>query len=66
MLVLYNFEIYHYKGKKNLTDLLSCRLNYIMKNNIEKEEKNPLRDFILRRIKFKDFLTADHSKKEEF
>ena len=38
-----------------------------MKNNIEEEEeKNPLRNLILRRVKFKDFLTADYSKEEKF
>ena len=47
-------------------NLLSYRSDYIMKNNIEKEKKNPLRDLILRRVKFKDFLAADYSKKEEF
>ena len=67
MLALYNFEIYHHKGKKNSADLLSCRSDYTMKNNVEEEEKkNPLKDLILRRMRFKDFLTADYSKKEEF
>ena len=38
-----------------------------MKDDIEEEEKkNPLRDLILRRVRFKDLLTADYSKKEEF
>ena len=37
-----------------------------MKNDIEEEKKNSLRDLILRKVKFKDFLTADYSKKEEF
>ena len=38
-----------------------------MKNDIEEEEKkNPLRDLILRRVRFKDLLTADYSKEEEF
>ena len=66
MLVLYNFKIYYYKDKENSVDLLSYRSDYIMKNNVEEEEKNPLRDLILRRVRFKDFLTADYSKKEEF
>ena len=66
MLALYNFKIYHHKGKKNPADLLSCRPDYAMKKNVEEEKKNPLRDLILRRVRFKDFLTADYSKKEEF
>ena len=37
-----------------------------MKNDVEEEKKNPLRNLILRRVKFKDSLTADYSKKEEF
>ena len=37
-----------------------------MKNDVEEEKKNPLRDLILRRVRFKDSLTADHSKKGEF
>ena len=37
-----------------------------MKDDVEEEKKNSFRDLILRRVKFKDFLTADHSKKEEF
>ena len=66
MLALYDFEIYHYKDKKNSADPLSCRSDYAMKNDIEEEKKNPLRDLILRRVRFKDFLTANYSKKEEF
>ena len=66
MLVLYNFKIYYYKGKKNLTDPLSCRSDYAMKNDVEEEKKNFLRDLILRKVRFKDLLTADYSKKEEF
>ena len=66
MLVLYNFKIYYYKDKKNFTDPLSHRSDYIMKDDVEEEKKNPLRDLILRKVKFKDFLTADHSKKEKF
>ena len=66
MLVLYDFEIYHYKDKKNSVDSLFYRPDYIMKNDIEEEKKNSLRDLILRRVRFKDFLTADYSKKEEF
>ena len=65
MLVLYNFEIYYHKDKENSVDLLSYRSDYTMKNNIEEEKKNPLKNFILRRVRFKDFLTADYSKKEE-
>ena len=65
MLVLYNFKIYHYKDKKNSVDLLFCRSDYTMKNNVEEEKKNFFKNFILRKIKFKDFLTADYSKKEE-
>ena len=37
-----------------------------MKNNVEEEKKNSLRNLILKRVRFKDFLTADYSKKEEF
>ena len=66
MLVLYNFEIYYHKGKKNSADLLSHRPDYIMKNDVEEKKKNPLRDLILRRVRFKDSLTADYSKKGEF
>ena len=45
----------------------SCRPDYAMKDDVEEEKKkNPLRDLILRRVKFKDSLTADYSKKEEF
>ena len=47
-------------------DLSSCRSDYAIEDNIEEEKKNSLRDFILRRVRFKDFLTADYSKKEEF
>ena len=66
MLVLYDFEIYYYKDKKNSADPLSYRPDYIIKNDVEEEKKNPLRDLILKRVRFKDFLTADYSKKEEF
>ena len=66
MLALYNFKIYHYKDKENFTDLSSCRSDYIMKNDVEEEKKNSLRDLILRRVRFKDFLTADYSKEGEF
>ena len=66
MLVLYDFKVYHYKDKKNPADLLSHRSDYIIKNNVEEEKKNPLRDLILRKVRFKDLLTANHSKKEEF
>ena len=65
MLALYDFKIYHYEGKENPVDSLSCRSDYIMKNNVEEEEKNPFKNLILRRIRFKDLLTADYSKKEE-
>ena len=66
MLALYNFEIYYHKGKENPVDLLFHRSDYIMKNDVEEEKKNPLRDLILRRVRFKDFLTADYSKEEKF
>ena len=66
MLVLYDFKIYYYKDKKNSADPLSHRSDYVMKNDVEKEKKNPLRDLILRKVRFKDSLTADYSKKEEF
>ena len=66
MLVLYNFKIYYCKDKKNPADSSSYRSDYIMKNNVKEEKKNPLRDLILRKVRFKDFLTADYSKKEEF
>ena len=36
-----------------------------MKNDIEEKKKNPLKNLILRRVRFKDFLTADHSKEEK-
>ena len=45
---------------------LSYRSDYMIKNDVEEEKKNPLRDLILRKVRFKDFLTADYSKKEEF
>ena len=66
MLALYNFEIYHYKGKKNSVNPLFYRPDYVIKDDVEEEKKNPLRDLILRRVRFKDFLTADYSKKGEF
>ena len=66
MLALYDFEIYHCKGKENLTDLSSCRPDYVMKDDVKEEEKNPLRNLILRRVRFKDSLAADHSEEEEF
>ena len=66
MLVSYNFKIYHHKDKKNPVNPLFCRPDYTMKDDVEEEKKNPLRDLILRRVRFKDLLTADYSKKEEF
>ena len=66
MLVSYDFKIYYYKGKKNPADPSFYRPDYAMKDNVEEEKKNPLRDLILRRVRFKDLLTADYSKKEEF
>ena len=67
MLALYNFEIYYHKGKKNFTDLPSYRSDYAIEDDVEEEEKkNPLKNLILRKVRFKDFLTADYSKKEEF
>ena len=66
MLVLYNFEIYHYKDKENSVNSSSHRSDYAMEDDVEEEKKNSLRDLILRRVRFKDFLTADYSKKEEF
>ena len=66
MLALYNFEIYYCKDKENSVDFLSYRSDYAMKDDIEEEKKNSLRDFILRKVRFKDFLTADYSKKGEF
>ena len=65
MLALYNFEIYYYKDKKNSADSLSYRPDYIIKNDVEEEKKNSFKNLILRRIRFKDFLTADYSKKKE-
>ena len=44
----------------------SCRPDYIIEDDIEEEKKNPLRDLILRKVRFKDFLAADYSKKGEF
>ena len=66
MLASYNFKIYYYKDKENSVNSSSHRSDYVMKNDVEEEKKNPLRDLILRRVRFKDFLTADYSKKEEF
>ena len=66
MLASYDFEIYYHKDKENPVNFLSCRSDYAMKNNVEEEKKNSLRDLILRKVRFKDFLTADYSKKEEF
>ena len=65
MLALYDFKIYYYKDKKNSVNSLSYRPDYIMKNDVEEEKKNPLKNLILRKVRFKDFLTADYSKKEE-
>ena len=65
MLVSYNFKIYYHKDKKNSADLLSHRSDYIIKNDVKEEKKNPLKNLILKRVRFKDFLTADYSKKEE-
>ena len=42
------------------------RSDYVMEDNVEEEKKNSLRNLILRRVRFKDFLTADYSKEEEF
>ena len=66
MLVLYDFEIYHYKDKENSVNPSFYRPDYVMKDDIKEEKKNPFRDLILRRVRFKDFLTADYSKKEKF
>ena len=67
MLVSYNFKIYHHKDKENSADPSSHRPDYTMKDDIEEEEKkNSLRDLILKRVRFKDSLTADYSKKEKF
>jgi len=51
MLITYNFEIYYRRDKKNSADLLSRKLNYIINNKRKKE--NPLKMFILKRVKFK-------------
>ena len=37
-----------------------------MKNNVEEEKKNSFRNLILRRVRFKDFLTINYSKEEKF
>ena len=66
MLALYNFKIYHYKDKKNFINLSFYRSDYAIKDDVEKEKKNSLRDLILKRVRFKDLLTANYSKKEEF
>ena len=47
-------------------DFSSYRSDYAIKDNIEEKKKNSLRDLILKRVRFKDSLTADYSKKEEF
>ena len=65
MLVLYNFKIYYHKDKKNSADFLSYRLDYTIKNDVEEEKTNFFKNLILRRVRFKDFLTANYSKKEE-
>ena len=36
-----------------------------MKNDVEEKKKNSLKNLILRKVRFKDFLTADYSKKKE-
>ena len=66
MLALYDFEIYHHKGKENPVNSLSYRPDYTIEDDVEEEKKNPLRNLILRRVRFKDLLTADYSKKGEF
>ena len=58
-------EVFRYFHKK-IQSSTSAPSDYIIKDNVEEEKKNPLRDLILRKVKFKDFLTADYSKKEEF
>ena len=65
MLASYNFKIYHHKGKKNPVNLSFYRPDYIIKNDVKEEKKNPLKNLILRKVRFKDFLTANYSKKEE-
>ncbi len=62
MLITYNFEIYYYKDKENLADLLLCRLDYIISNKREKE--NSLKIFILKRVRFK-ILTINLDWEEE-
>jgi len=51
MLVIYRFEIYYRKDKKNFVDLLSRKSNYAVDNKREKE--NSLKTFILKRVRFK-------------
>ncbi len=51
MLTTYNFKIYYYKDKKNLANLLSRKLNYVVNNKREKE--NSFKTFILKRARFK-------------
>ncbi len=55
MLTTYNFEIYYYRDKKNPADLLSRKSNYAVNNKRKKE--NPLKIFILKRVKFKILIT---------
>ena len=51
MLITYNFKIYYYRNKKNFTNSLSRKLNYVINNKRKKE--NFLKILILERVRFK-------------
>ncbi len=55
MLAIYNFKIYYRRDKKNLTDSLSRKSDYIVNN--ERKKENSLKILILKRVKFKILIT---------
>ncbi len=63
MLITYNFKIYYRRDKKNSADLLSCKSNYAVNN--EREKENPLKTLILKRVRF-EILIINLDWEEEF
>ncbi len=63
MLIIYRFEIYYWKDKKNSADSLSRKSDYAVNNKREKE--NSLKTLILKRVKFKISI-INLSREEEF
>ncbi len=63
MLIIYNFEIYYRKNKKNSADLLSRRSDYTVNN--ERKKENSLKILSLERVRFK-ILIINLSWEEEF